>query len=380
MVTAILPAIPAGRKEDQSAAIGQTFSPSTASDSTVAPRDSPDPAVGRSNYAQTFTTPTRLAGATGLATGFGALIALLGFLRLPFVIEEMGADPSQALTYTYYLVGAMAIILSVVCFFGLRHLRGEDGKGCKIFVRGRLEPIGVFRHSYKLLEAVKLGFKIPSLGLAYLGGFVARASSVGISTFIPLFVNTYYISSGFCDANGHDLKDVKERCRDAYLLSAQLTGVSQTAALLFALIFGYCADNWRRSNISLIIAALAGFVGYIALAILDSPKTNGQDGTPFVYLIMVMLGVGQIGAIVCSLGLLGRCVLGMGNDHTQSVRPLHASSDSEISHVNGNRAEESATLLPKAGARQSYENMKGTIAGVGLFLGKYLSFGSQYLP
>ncbi|KAL9105092.1 MAG: hypothetical protein Q9163_000010 [Psora crenata] len=342
----------------------QGFSRSIAPEPTLTPRSLQNPRLGQSKDAESPATPTRLAGTIGLATGLGALISLLVFLRLPYVIEQRGANPSQALSYSYYIVGTMAIILSIACFFGLSHLRGEDEKGWKRLLSGSVVEVEVSRRSYKLFKAVKLGFENHSLGLAYLGGFVARASSVGISTFIPLFVNSYYISSGYCDADGHDLEDVREHCRGAYVLSAKLTGVSQTAALVFAIVFGISAEKWRRFNAPQNLAALVGLIGYIALAILNTPETGGQDGNPFVYLIMVMLGISQIGAIVCSLGLLGRCVLGMENVDSRAGQSLEASSDSDILDAERNEADESNPLIPKVDARVSYEDMKGTIAGV----------------
>ncbi|KAL9124772.1 MAG: hypothetical protein Q9217_005934 [Psora testacea] len=365
MVTAILPTISTTTEKEVSAIreSNQAFSPSSAAETTTARMNNQHPVTGQSKRAVSFTIPARLAGTVGLTTGFGALVALLVFLRLPFFIEQRGADPSRALSYSYYIVGALAIILSSICFLGLRHLRGEDSKGWTMLLKGGVEEVEVSKRSNELLESVKLGFKNRSLGLAYLGGFVARASSVGISTFIPLFVNTYYISSGFCDAKGHDMEDLKKRCRGAYVLSAQLTGVSQTAALVFALVFGFSGGKWRRSNAPLIIAALVGFVGYIALAMLNSPNTTGQNGTPFVYLIMAMLGVGQIGAIVCSLGLLGQCVLGIESDHSRSDLPIQAARDAGTTDPNGNEAEESTWLIQTPEAGKSYEDIKGTIAG-----------------
>ena len=368
MVTAVLPTISANEEKDELATTedDQGFSPSITSETTITPDRSQHPTTNLPKYKKSSITPTRLAGAIGLATGSGALVALLLFLRLPFDIEERGVSPSQALRYSYYIVGVVAITLSPTCFFGLRHLRGEDGKGWTKLFGGRVEGTTVSRKSHKLLVAVKLGFKNRSLGLAYLGGLVARASSVGISTFIPLFVNNYYVSSGLCDGNGRDSRNPKEYCRGAYVLSAQLTGISQSAALVFALVFGFSADRWRGSNGALTLAALVGLVGYVALGLLNSPRTSGQDGNPFVFFIMIMLGFSQIGAIVCSLGLLGRCVLGMEANSPQSPDSLDDSSGSgaidQYEHVSG----ESAPLILKYEATKTYEDIKGAIAGVSL--------------
>lgn len=100
--------------------------------------------------------------------------------------------------------------------FGLRNLHGDAGKGWKALLQSTPERENTSHRGLNLLKAVRLGFQVPSLGLAYLGGFVARASSIGITSFIPLLVNTYFISSGLCDKSERNPADVRETCRGAY--------------------------------------------------------------------------------------------------------------------------------------------------------------------
>ena len=107
----------------------------------------------------------------------------------------------------------------------------------------------------------------------------------------------------------HNPQDLKKQCREAYVLAAELTGVSQLVALLFAPIFGFLADRYHHFNIPLLTAALTGLFGYMGLALLANPHAKGAHGTPWIFALMVLLGISQIGAIVCSLGLLGRGIL-----------------------------------------------------------------------
>ena len=99
--------------------------------------------------------------------------------------------------------------------------------------------------------AFTLGFRHADIGLGYLGGLVARASSVGISLFVPLLVNAAFLSSGLCNEGGMDtpggLPDIKRRCPRAYVLAAELTGVSQLVALLSAPAFGYMSAKFGTS-------------------------------------------------------------------------------------------------------------------------------------
>ena len=110
----------------------------------------------------------------------------------------------------------LALILSAVCLLGLRNLPGETGKGWAALSRPKFAIKNISIRGAYLLQAVTLGFRTPSLGLAYFGGFVARASSIGITLFIPLLVNTYFISSDLCDESNLDPVDIRKKCRGAY--------------------------------------------------------------------------------------------------------------------------------------------------------------------
>lgn len=381
MVTAILPTMIASRSREGLATItpsldnghtGHNLSPSISSESTITPlrlRNFYPHKKLRHAEMGSQTSPTRLAGLVGLFTGCGALIALGLFLRLPELIQRTGVDAGEALANSYYIVGALALILSLICFVGLRNLNGEQDKGWRVLMYGGVDNDATSNGGFLLLEAVMLGFRTPTLGLGYLGGFVARASSVGISLFIPLFVNAYYMYSGLCDDSGHEPSDIKEHCRGAYVLAAQLTGASQLAALLFAPIFGLVADRYQHFNIPLLIAALVGVLGYLALAILNSPATGGEHGTLWIFAIMALLGISQIGAIVCSLGLLGRCVLGMearASTSEAQAAPIPASmSDPNVSLAeHPDSGQDSEPLLPKKQLLRTHEHLKGSIAGV----------------
>ncbi len=381
MVTAILPSMIAQRDDEEEHYRNTTHSntdihdiaQSISSELTITPyRLQPETS---SQEPPTSESPTRLAGIVGLFTGCGALLALGLFLRLPELFQRTGIPAGSALADSYYLMGLLSLVLSLVCFLGLRHLKGEEGKNWRALVHGRTgdhstdsrETVSSFR---SLFESTTLGFRNPLLGLSYLGGFVARGSSVGISLFIPLYVNAYYISSGLCDETGHNPQEIKENCRQAYVLAAELTGLSQLAALIFAPIFGYLADRYRRYNFPLLLAALLGVLGYVGLATLKSPTARGEEGSPWIFVIMVFLGISQIGAIVCSLGLLGRCVLGIekGNNlqHAEIIqgatRPGRDDTHNNQNQENTEESTEDAPLLLVKPRSRAY--LKGSIAGV----------------
>ncbi|KAI9663949.1 MAG: hypothetical protein M1821_007440 [Bathelium mastoideum] len=338
MVTAILPSM---THTDSNSQCGSTrthgpfgsnhiVAPSISSELTITPAryrsSSPTPPPQPVSLRRVpSSTNSQLAGLVGMFTGLGALLALGLFLPLPTHFQEGGATRGQSVASSYYVVGTVAFVVAAACLFGLRNLPGEEGKGLRGMLgtlrkgsngdeSGPSSPaVRNRRVSFPRLlwSALALGFQDVDIGLGYVGGFVARASSVGISTFIPLAANAYFISTGACDdeptdLNASDLSDIKDSCRRAYILAATLTGTSQLVALFCAPLFGYFSGRYPRFNIPLLVAAAAGVIGYVAFAVLSSPDPRSEDGTGAVFLFVALMGLSQIGAIVCSLGLLAR--------------------------------------------------------------------------
>jgi hypothetical protein len=146
------------------------------------------------------------------------------------------------------------------------------------------------------------------------------------------------------------------------------------------------------------VSSFVGVVGYISFALLKSPEPsnkNGRGGSPFIFVLVALLGISQIGAIVCSLGLLGRGVLGDRGGYIMSSQldaPPTSNIDSDQALVEttngygatdqgpGDGAEpdfptsdqrsqdipESVSLLGKklTNTPDSHSHLKGSIAGV----------------
>ncbi|TAQ87746.1 hypothetical protein B7494_g3905 [Chlorociboria aeruginascens] len=395
MVTAILPIMTTGNSEPLKVhANNNGMSPVDTCNDLVPSLDSnititPEIHDGRPKPTQideyavkpwTGSSPPRLAGIVGVFTGCGALVALTLLLPLPGQFSKMkGVTQGQAVADSFYVVGGIALFVACFCFLGLRNLNGEEGKGWRLLLgkapteeyeaisfqsASHSEP----QHTAKflsywrlLLNSTLLGFTDARIGLGYLGGFVARASSVGISLFIPLYVNAYFIRNGFCQGSPNDPSpELKKECRAAYILAAELTGASQLIALVCAPVFGFLSDRYRRFNIPLLVAALFGIVGYTAFGRLISPEPkdiDGRGGNPIVFLIVALIGTSQIGAIVCSLGLLGRGVLGEEGGY---------SLPSQLEEPYPDDTPELAPLVPSSASRppSSRSHLKGSIAGV----------------
>jgi MFS family permease len=337
---------------------------------------------------------SKLAGIVGMLTGIGALIALSVFLPLPTRFQNGGASRAQSLADAFYVVGSIALLVSVFVYFGLRNLPGEEEKSWKKLLNpaytakpfgasGRELPLELPSYGKLLLTSMALGFKDMNIGLGYIGGFVARASSVAISLFIPLFVNAYFISSGRCPSDSlptmpHDPAQIRA-CKRAYTVAAILSGVSQLVALCCAPLFGYLAVYGTRYNVPLLVASVSGILGYTLFANIGDPDPKDENGkyhyAPFF--IVALLGISQIGAIVCSLGQLAK---GIETDDVDvadffsngqslngdSARPsLETRASSERVRPNG---QEQSPLIPShlryISQDSSRAKLKGSIAGM----------------
>lgn len=374
MVTAVLPTVTGKSLSNQA------YRASVSSDLTVTPERVSSHLDGRDEAHRVEPSPSaRLSGFVGLFAGCGALVSLGVFLPLPARFEKMGLSPSEALQRSYYLVATVALLISLISFIGLRNLPGEEQKGWSVLWKAssqRLDDhqagaVGPARLPYwkQLTTALLLGFRNRSIGLGYVGGFVARASSVGISLFIPLAVNHYYRVSGLCNETnepgpGSGLGDIKKACPRAYIVASILTGVSQLVALCAAPAFGFLTDKSRRYNFPLLTAALLGVIGYLAFALLPSPQFQGPDGNAGVFVVMALIGISQIGAIVCSLAVLSNGILRVSIDN-ETLRKIYDDQNSGRGEDNGETGENQPLLTDSVNRRlEQLSHLKGSIAGV----------------
>lgn len=236
MVTAILPAITEGKAQQGDAGHQRrswhTWRPSLSSEITITPSRFEQRRSQSQVAEQTAAaSSSRLAGLVGLFAGCGALIALTVFLPLPAYFEKSGSSPAQAIRQSFYVVASVAVLVALACFVGLRNLSEEAEEPVQSLWRpcsGEGSP-SVSRmktaasHGKYILRAFYIGFQYPEICLGYVGGLVARASSVAISLFIPLFVNHYYRKSGLCNTTGVSdtpggIGEIKKSCPEAYIL------------------------------------------------------------------------------------------------------------------------------------------------------------------
>ncbi|KAK9452603.1 major facilitator superfamily domain-containing protein [Dipodascopsis uninucleata] len=285
----------------------------------------------------------KLSGLVGLSTGLGAVLAVTVFLPIPSRLERRyDMSPEDSLKASFYIVGSIAIVVSIILFATLRQdptrgllkwvhsIRYSRRRRSYLASRARLDTLVSFDdtigedggqrldnspashfgnheedeyYGQQYLEEKNSYFRLlikgftaaaePSIFLAYVGGLIARSASVAVSLFIPLYINQWFYSEGLCVINDGD---VKQSCRDAYILSAMLTGVSETVALLTAPLWGIACDRLGKKK-SLAVASVIGAIGFFGFSAIANPR-NGMS-----FLWASFIGVSQIGAIVCSLSL-----------------------------------------------------------------------------
>ena len=400
MVTAVLPTVTQDTTSEQDE---RPHAASTSSNSAPPLHSSNGRSGGEQEPGSKSTSDgapsSRLAGFVGTCAGCGALFSLVVFLPLPARLEKMGVSAPRAIQYSYYFVAGVALVISAWCFLGLRNLSSEKGKGWRSLFSDsrradtgspeavedrRAWPVGkgvALLYWRQFSTAISLGFHSRDICLGYLGGFVARSSSVGISLFIPLSVNHFYRTSGLCGNGTEDSPDsspgdIKHSCPQAYILASILTGVSQLIALCVAHAFGFLSVKPRRFHLPLLFAALAGVVGYIWFALLPDPRYNGETGNASVFIVMALIGISQIGAIVCSLAVLSNGILTTNSTiaNETSVEG-HANGSGGAAEIqpfvdNSNGPNDRQPLLGGSSLQiqdettQQVSHLKGSIAGV----------------
>jgi MFS family permease len=175
----------------------------------------------------------KVSGLVGIFSGIGALLGLFIFLPLPAKFTNM----VQGLHITYIIVGSVALLFSGVLFFAIKKKKISTQNSTDASQETVVPEKAV-------VDIVKEGFKSstdPTILLSYFGSFLARGDTIIITTFIPLLVYKHYITGHTCSGDVHG--NLKENCRDAYILSSVLSGIAQTFALAGAPFFGILCDK-----------------------------------------------------------------------------------------------------------------------------------------
>ncbi|GME85348.1 unnamed protein product [Ambrosiozyma monospora] len=197
----------------------------------------------------------------GIFSGLGAIFAVLFLLRIP-VWFGINQSPDTAVRSTYYTVGTISVALSALLYsllykddtkklfrddiddlFDDLDIRGADENDPMV---NNNDAAPIFNQKETFLQTLKKGYQLslenPIILLTYFANLMSRCLTVGMSIFIPIYVNLYFLSSGKCSTVGED------NCPDSYILTSILTGVINLFTLVMAPIVALSQNTIRSCS------------------------------------------------------------------------------------------------------------------------------------
>jgi MFS family permease len=216
----------------------------------------------------------RMVGIAGFFQGLGAatLVLLLG--RMPKWLQAVGCDELQAGTLTLWTAAALCVASAVVVFAGLQ--RGTPSASAPALPLRRI-----------LAEGVAAARGNRRLWFAYLLQFGSFGDRVVLGTFLSLRLQQSWLEQGL------GMADAVDRARVPFV-------AAMVAGLLTALVVGVLLDRVNRVALGTAAMALAT-LAYLLCGFVDDPA---QDLA--VLVVAVLLGIGQIAAIISGQTLLGQ--------------------------------------------------------------------------
>lgn len=214
----------------------------------------------------------KMVGIAFVLNGLGAVAFFAGLNRLPAIFQKQGMNELWAGHSAYLLVAILAFAAAIV-MVGLKPGR----------------PAGVSPKT-PVLTLIREGLaaaRNKRIGLAYLGGFAARADMAIITLFLVLWVVQASNAAGLTPA-------------EAQARAGMFVGISSLTAVVWAPIFGIIADRVDRLTLNTAAFALAA-VGYGWLGLLS-------DVTSFASTIpaLICVGIGQSSTALAATVLLGQ--------------------------------------------------------------------------
>lgn len=212
-------------------------------------------------------------GITGFCQGLGATLAVLLLGRVPQRLAADGMDAVTAGRVTLGFAAGLCLLTAAVCWLGLR--RGTPSR------IGEREPLKVL-----LATGLAAARANPRIWFAYMLQFVSFADRIVIGTFFSARLQQTAI------ANGQTVAEAVGAATRPYV-------IANTAGLLFAIFFGLLLDKMNRIAAGVVAMTIAG-IGYIAGGFVGDPQSD------WILLVAVLLGMGQICAIIASQTVLGQ--------------------------------------------------------------------------
>jgi MFS family permease len=213
-----------------------------------------------------------LVGLTGLFQVGGILVVVFLLSRLPRHFAAHGHEAVAAGRLTYWCATALCVFTAIICWAGLRRSGFDQAPAHatlrELLARGRAAAV-----------------RNPRILLGYAVNLVARADIVVIGTYFSLRITQTALERGM-------------QAPEAIAYAGRIYGIAQLAALLSAVAFLAFSD--RFSRLAVVTAAmLFAAAGYLWVGATD-------PFSPAIYAAAVLMGVGELGAILSGQLLLGQ--------------------------------------------------------------------------
>ncbi|MFF5211299.1 MFS transporter [Streptosporangium sp. NPDC000396] len=215
----------------------------------------------------------RSYGLVGLFSGLGAMVAVLGLVRLPKILEDRGMAPVAAARVSFLIIAVAVLAVAALMWFTLSPAR-----------------VGATAERVPLTRLVREGIVLardPGVALSYAAAFVARADLAVVAGFMSLWIVDH--------ATGERGMSAAE----ALARAGAVVGIAQTVATVAAPLFGWLGDRMRRQDVVILAQAVAA-LSYLSTLLISDPLGSGM------MLVAVLVGLGEIAAITTAGPLLAQ--------------------------------------------------------------------------
>jgi len=215
----------------------------------------------------------KLVAMSGMLNGLGILM-LTGLSGvLPKFLSDLGYGPLTTGKLSMAIMGSICIFSGIVVAVGLiggDKLSSHHDK--QPFMRLMAQGIGAARN--------------PRILVSFASAFAARGDVVVIGTYVSLWGTLAGVGLGMSEA-------------DALKMATVVFATIQTSALLASPVIGIVNDKINRVSALIVGMGLAA-IGYLVFGFSENPFTG------MWYIPAILLGVGQIAAILAGATLIGQ--------------------------------------------------------------------------
>ena len=213
-------------------------------------------------------------GITGFVQGIGVVvIAIIVLGSLPKRFVGQGMDASRAAQLTLWAAAGLCVLTAIVCLIGLK-----KGTPSKLAAQLPLRTI--------IVQGAAAARSNRVIWFGYMLNFAAFADRIIIGTFFSNRLQTSLVESGI------SATDALDTARRPIL-------IANTSGLVFAIVFGLMLRRIDRITAG-VIAMLVASMGYLAGGFVGDPRSAS------IAPVAILLGLGQVAAIVSSQVVLGR--------------------------------------------------------------------------